>query len=101
MPKPTLKELPKYPAHVIDKLIGIKGNTAEEVLEYIIISWVSDHWQELESYGISVGMPKCEKCRGRGCVVGDTCSGSCRIEREKCDRPKINPCSKCGGTGHA
>lgn len=49
------KELPKYPAHVIDKLIGIKGDDAEEVLQYIIISWVSDHYQELESYGISVG----------------------------------------------
>lgn len=54
MSKP-IPELPKYPAHVVDKLIGIKGNTAEEVLQYIIISWVSDRYQELESYGISVG----------------------------------------------
>ena len=54
MPNPTQIELPKYPAHVVDKLIGIKGDNPEEVLRYIVISWMSDHYQELESYGITV-----------------------------------------------
>ena len=46
-------DLPKYPAHVIDKLIGIKGDNSDEVIKHIIISWISEHSQELESYGIS------------------------------------------------
>lgn len=54
MSKPMPIVLPKYPAHVVDKLIGIKGDNPEEIIRYIIISWISDHYQELESYGISV-----------------------------------------------
>lgn len=46
--------LEKAPAHIIEKLVGIKGNTNSEVCEFILKCWMLDHVHELKNYGISV-----------------------------------------------
>ena len=44
----------EYINHVIYKLIGIYGSSHSEVINYIIKSWISDHWEELVNYDISI-----------------------------------------------
>ena len=44
--------LDDYSHHVLLSLVRIKGNTTSEVGGYIVKQWISDHWEELASYGI-------------------------------------------------
>ena len=49
-----------FPAYVIDKLVGVCGNTKEEVLEQIIQEWLSGNWQRLSDMGITVSSARAE-----------------------------------------
>lgn len=50
----------KYTKYVIQKLIGIKGKSESDVVNFIIKDWIGDHLEELEKYGISVKNAKKE-----------------------------------------
>ncbi len=42
----------EYTLHVLSKLTGIRGKTKPEVANYMLKSWISDHYDELASYKI-------------------------------------------------
>lgn len=41
-----------YTDHVLRSLVGIKGRNHSEVAAFVFRQWISDHWQELASYGV-------------------------------------------------
>ncbi len=42
----------EYTDHVLRSLVGIKGKNHSEVAAFVFRQWISDHWEELASYGI-------------------------------------------------
>ena len=44
----------KYTKYVIQELIGIKGKSESDVVNYILKDWIGDHIEELKDYDISV-----------------------------------------------
>ena len=48
------KGLDKVTKHVVNNLVGIKGETPEEVIVFILRDWIGDHLQELEFYSIDI-----------------------------------------------
>ncbi len=50
----------KYTKYVIQKLIGIKGKSESDVVNFVIKDWIGDHLEELEKYGVSVKNAKKE-----------------------------------------
>ena len=50
----------KYTKYVIQKLIGIKGKSESDVVNFIIKDWIGDHQEELREYEISVKNAKKE-----------------------------------------
>ena len=46
---------------VIKNLIGIKGKSESDVANFILKDWISDHFDELQEYGITV-----DKARDKG-----------------------------------
>jgi hypothetical protein len=47
-------DLPEATRHVVEKLVGIKGTTVEEVVSFALTQWAGEHAEELSRYGISV-----------------------------------------------
>lgn len=45
-----------YTSHVIDKLVGIKGRDRSDVAAFILRSWISEHQDEIQGYGIVVSV---------------------------------------------
>jgi len=41
-------------AYAIERLVGVNGNTKEEVLEQIVQEWLSANWKRLSDMGITV-----------------------------------------------
>ena len=42
-----------YTKYVLQKLIGIKGESESDVVNFIIKDWIGDHLEELKEYGIT------------------------------------------------
>ncbi|MCK5237063.1 MAG: hypothetical protein KAR06_08765 [Deltaproteobacteria bacterium] len=48
------KGLDKTTKHVINSLVDIKGDTPEEVVAFMLRSWIGDHQPELGFYSIDI-----------------------------------------------
>ena len=44
----------QYTLHVLNQLIGIKGNSRSEVANFILKNWIGDHSEELAGHKITV-----------------------------------------------
>jgi len=44
----------KYTKYVIQRLVGIKGKSESDVVNFILKDWIGDHIEELEKMNITV-----------------------------------------------
>ena len=43
-----------YPAYVINNLVNVIGNDRSQVLEQIVLEWMSGNWKRLSDMGLSI-----------------------------------------------
>jgi hypothetical protein len=49
-----------YPAYAINRLVGLIGNNEQEVLEQIVQEWLSENWERLRDFEITVQNARAE-----------------------------------------